>query len=72
MEEMLMEIINDGEKIVLLDGTTWMINPGDLPTVCTWLPTSSIKIHKLNTNDMFSYKLTNLSIDVSAYAMKLE
>jgi hypothetical protein len=61
---MLMEIIDDGEKVVLIDGTTWMINPGDLPTVCTWLPTSTIKIQKLRTNDMFSYKLTNLSVYV--------
>ncbi len=67
-----MEIINDGEQVVLMDGTKWMINPGDLPTVCTWLPTSSIKVQKMNTNDMFAYKLTNLSIDVSVYAMKLE
>lgn len=32
---MLMEIINNGEKVVLIYGTKWMINPGDLPTVYT-------------------------------------
>ena len=72
MEEMLMDIKNDGEKLVLMDGTEWMINPSDLPTVCTWVPTASIKVQKLNTNDMFSYKLTNLSFDISVYAMKLK
>jgi len=71
MEQMLMDIVNDGEKLVLMDGSEWMINPGDMPTVCTWIPTVTIKIEETDNNDMFSYKLTNLNIDVTVYAMKI-
>jgi len=71
MEQMLMDIVNDGEKLVLMDGSEWMINPGDMPTVCTWIPTATIKIEETDNNDTFSYKLTNLNIDVTVYAMKI-
>jgi len=55
MEQMLMYIVNDGEKLVLMDGSEWMINLGDMPTVCTWIPTATIKIEETDNNDMFSY-----------------
>ena len=71
MEHMLMDIVNDGEKLVLMDGSEWIINPGDMPTVCTWIPTTTIKIEETDNNDMFSFKLTNLNIDVTVYAMKI-
>ncbi len=70
MEVMLYEIV-DCEKLVLMDGSEWMVNPGDTPTVCTWTPTSMIKIQSINTDDQYSYRLTNLSIEVSVYALKL-
>lgn len=72
MKSMLIDIINDGEKIILLDGSEWYINPGDMPTVCTWIPTSEIKITKTKSNNFFNYKITNESINVSAYASKLK
>jgi hypothetical protein len=72
MESMLMEVLNDGEKIVLLDGSEWYINPGDMPTVCTWIPTSELKIIKTKLNDYFNYKITNEGIDVSVYAVRLK
>ena len=69
--EMLNEIINDGEKISLMDGSIWLIDPSDMPTVCTWIPTASIKIERINSEAMFSYKLTNENIDVTVNARKL-
>ena len=68
---MLMEVLNDGQELLLMDGTKWMINPGDIPSVCTWIPTAKIKVEKLDINDMFFYKLTNLNVDISVYAMKI-
>lgn len=69
---MLMEVKNSGEKIVLLDGSEWLINPGDIPTVCTWIPTSELKITKTKSKDYFYYKITNESIDISVYAARLK
>lgn len=41
--EILNEVINYGEKISLMDGSTWFIDPSDMPTVCTWIPTASLR-----------------------------
>ena len=67
---MLNEIINDGEKIRLIDGSLWQTNPGDIPTVCTWIPTAEIEI-SANDDSVFDHTLTNKNIGVSAKAMKM-
>jgi len=72
MKSMLMEVINEGEKISLLDGSEWQINPGDIPTVCTWTPTSELSITKSKSNDYFNYKITNEGINISVYAARLK
>lgn len=68
--DMLNEVINDGEKISLMDGSIWQINPGDMPTVCTWIPTAEIEISS-NDDSTFDHTLTNKNINVSVNAMKL-
>jgi len=55
----------------MLDGSKWFVNPGDLPKIAIWIPTSSIKIENLEDNSMFSYKLTNLNKNVSIRVMKI-
>jgi hypothetical protein len=32
---MLIEVLKDGERLKMEDGSVWYINPGDMPTVCT-------------------------------------
>jgi hypothetical protein len=71
MKTMLIEVLNDGEKVQLMDGSEWLINPGDLPTVCIWLPSSEIKVEQVNSTGMFTHRLKNLSEGSSAFAMKL-
>lgn len=68
---MLNSILNNGEKISLMDGSVWQIKPDDVPTVCTWLPTADIKILKNNNDHVFSYILINKEIDISISAMKI-
>lgn len=70
-EAMLNEIISDGEKLSLMDGSMWLIEPLDIPTVCTWIPTATIKIKVVDSNAMFSHELTNENIDVLVRAMKV-
>ena len=69
--EMLNEIINDGEKISLMDGSVWLINPSDMPTVCTWIPTATIRIKANKSEGMFPFELINENIDVLVCARKL-
>ena len=67
---MLNEVMNNGEKISLMDGSLWLVNPGDIPTVCTWIPTAEIEVSTSN-DSVFNYTLTNKNIGVSVIAMRL-
>ncbi len=67
---MLNEVMNDGEKISLMDGSLWLVNPGDMPTVCTWISTAEIEVSTSN-DSVFNYTLTNKNIGVSVMAMRL-
>lgn len=69
--KMLIEVLNGGEKISLIDGTLWLIDPSDMPTVCTWIPTASILIKRDNSRCMFSYELVNENIGIPVHAHKL-
>jgi len=67
---MLNEVINDGQNVSLMDGSIWEINPGDMPTVCTWIPTAEIEV-SASDDSVFDHTLTNKSIGVSVTAMRL-
>ncbi len=41
---MIMEVEGDGEALVLIDGTRWRVQVGDIPTVCTWLPAENVEV----------------------------
>ena len=73
LETLLLEVDIEGEEyhLTLMDGSKWFVNPGDLPTVATWLPTANIKIEDSKDGSMFSYNLTNLNEDISIRAMKV-
>jgi len=43
-EVTLLEVENGGEFLILLDGRRLRVNPGDMPTVCTWSPTAELVI----------------------------
>jgi hypothetical protein len=73
IESMLLEIDIEGDEyhLVLMDGSKWFVNPGDLPTVATWIPTANIKVENTKDDSMFSSKLTNTNIDISVLSMKI-
>jgi hypothetical protein len=72
-ESLLLQVDIDGEEyhLTLMDGSKWFVNPGDLPTVATWLPTANIKINDSKDGSMFSYNLTNLNENIFIRAMKI-
>lgn len=71
MRRMLMEVQADGGIIVLDDESRWEVNPGDMPTACTWMPTAALEIRTSKSTDMYSYRVTNREIDVSVWARPL-
>ncbi len=73
IESMLMKVDIDGKKhhLEMLDGSKWFVNPGDLPTVATWIPTTTVVIRKTREDNLFTYQITNLSEGISILAMKV-
>ena len=66
----LIEVSADCSRLSLLDGSTWEVNPGDMPTVATWIPTAELEI-KRSGSGLYSHKVTNLEIDVDIRARPL-
>ncbi len=69
---MLLEVDTDNEEfqLTLMDGSKWFVNPGDLPTVATWIPTSETILER-NTNSVFGFDLTNVSEGITIEAMQV-
>lgn len=61
---MLMEVIGEGEKLQMLDGALFLVNPSDMPTCCTWTPTAEIELTKID-NGPFGTRIHNLSEGIS-------
>ncbi|MFH1766496.1 MAG: hypothetical protein ABH826_00165 [Patescibacteria group bacterium] len=72
IETSLLEIDISSQKchLKMMDGSKWFVNPYDLPTIATWIPTETIEIKK-NINAMFSYDITNIAEGVTVTAIKL-
>ena len=70
-EATLLEVEKDGEELVLLDGRRLMVNPGDIPTACIWLPTTELEIAESNNEGMFSIVIHNVGDNEEINAMWL-
>lgn len=46
MRALLLEVNLDTGELITLDGEKYLVNPGDLPTCCTWTPTAELEINK--------------------------
>lgn len=63
------DIENEKYHLTLLDGSKWFVDPGDLSTIATWIPTVGIRIQKTNRPSVF--ELTNIDEDISVRAAKI-
>jgi hypothetical protein len=52
-EATLIEIKNDGQTLVLMDGRELSVNPRDITTAILWLPTTLSEIAKQDTDPLF-------------------
>ena len=51
-EVTLIEVEEDGEILVLMDGRRLHVNPGDITTAILWLPTSTLEVsEKMSESD---------------------
>jgi hypothetical protein len=70
-EEMVMKIVDNGAFLVLMDGSKWRVDPGDIPVVITWTPTAPVQVSLAYPDAAFPYELRNPDADVTVRAMKV-
>ena len=46
---MIMEVEDDGEVLVLDDGTRWRVQAEDIPTAILWLPSENVLVAGLDS-----------------------
>jgi hypothetical protein len=63
-------IADEGMNLFLLDGTKWNINPGDISTVLTWAPGTTVRITIVNEESFYPYKLYHTGTGDSVKARK--
>lgn len=49
----LIEVKNDGQTLVLMDGREMTVDPGDIATAILWLPTTLLEISQTDTDPLF-------------------
>ena len=67
---LLMAVQEGGAKLVMMDGTIWMIDPEDISTTSNWIPPSGMEIKESTTHKEYDYTITNLSEDKTVNASK--
>ena len=69
-EHMLIKLSVNSGTLELDDGSRWGVAPGDMPTICTWIPMATIRIKLVAIDSLWSYELTNTGVDISVRAMR--
>ncbi len=62
-EAILLEVEEDGEILVLLDGRRLGVNPGDIPTSILWLRAVSLGISEDEEDRLFDLCVRNMDND---------
>jgi hypothetical protein len=53
----LIEVKDDGQTIVLLDGRELNVHPGDITTAILWLPTTLLEISEADDDHLFELRV---------------
>ena len=67
---LILEVDTDGEEyhLAFKDGSKWFVNPSDLPTIATWLPSTEVYFSN-NNSSVFNFNITNTKDDITIRAM---
>jgi hypothetical protein len=69
-ETNLMAVQEDGQKLVMMDGTIWVIHPDDIDKAVNWVPPCGIQIDVNDVNLEYDYEITNTDEDIIVKAYK--
>lgn len=66
----LMAIQEDGSKLVMMDGTIWIINPDDIKITSQWTPPCGVLIKEIDIKAEYDYAISNTDEDTLVTAQK--
>jgi len=66
----LMAVQEDGQKLVMMDGTIWMIHPDDIDKAIEWTPPCGIQINSTDVNSEYGYEIMNNDENIIVKAYK--
>ncbi|MBS0001073.1 MAG: hypothetical protein KFF73_18965 [Cyclobacteriaceae bacterium] len=66
----LMAVLDKGGKLVMTDGTIWVVNPKDIEQASEWVPPVVVSIDEKSDHKEYDYTLTNTESEVTLTALR--
>ena len=66
----LMAKQDNGGKLIMMDGTIWLVEPNDIHIVGSWIPPCGIQIQEDKIGQEYDYQLINLDDNQSVSAKR--
>jgi hypothetical protein len=66
----LMAVLEKGGKLVMTDGTVWVVNPKDTEEASGWVPPVMVNIDEKSSSKEYDYTLTNTETEASVTALR--
>jgi hypothetical protein len=66
----LMAVLEKGGKLVMTDGTIWVVNPKDVEEASGWVPPVMVTIDEQSLSKEYDYTLTNTETEVAVTALR--
>ena len=65
-----MAVLDQGAKLVLTDGTVWVINPDETGITSDWKPPVQVEVNEKSENREYDYTLINSENDEAVTARR--
>lgn len=66
----LMAVLDKGAKLVMTDGTIWVVNPKNIEEASLWVPPVMVSIDEQSSSKEYDYTLTNSETEASVTALR--
>jgi len=66
----LMAVQDGGAKLIMMDGTIWIINPADINNTSSWEPPCNVQIQEESSAQEYDYQIINQDTGVSVAAKR--
>lgn len=71
MNRFLLNEVSEEGVLSTIEGKSWQVNPGDLPTAVCWSPTARLEVENADNGQAFNWKIKNLENDQTILAMEM-